>query len=245
MKQKLATCDLSPPRGVLQRARNLVRTTWDPTRSDIRQGVNALICRALRDVDREQIRRAEKDMPALAQLFAEKFDPELDLARLAQLPDGTLGREYARFVRDNGIEPLGDLLELQAPSHLIEYVMRRGYKLHDVMHVALGCDASVLGEVRIVSYSLGQARGRGARLAPAAALGVLLLHLALRKPAQLAAAISLATEWLRLGKRTQPYSSFRLEEWMWQSVAEVRARVLATAEPTEGSGCAAVSGIRS
>ena len=83
-------------------------------------------------------------------------------------------------MRDNGIEPLGDQVELGPPRNLPAYALRRAYKLHDVLHVALGCDASVLGEVRIVSYSVGQARAGTVRAA-ALALVVLLLHLVLRR----------------------------------------------------------------
>jgi ubiquinone biosynthesis protein COQ4 len=228
VRQELAAFGLTNPWRVLQGARNFARTVWDPTRSDIRQGVNALVYGALRDAGPERIRELEEEAPALAELFAERFDPEIDPRRLEQLPDGTLGREYARFVRANGIDPLGDLLELESPTHLLEYSFRRAYKLHDVLHVVLGCDASVLGEVRIVSYSLGQARLRAAR-APALALVVLLLHLVLRRPDQFAEAIALAAEWMRLGEGTRLYSTFRLEEWMDRPVAEVRARVLAPA----------------
>jgi len=65
--------------------------------------------------------------------------------------------------------PLKTLLAMREPTNLLEYLTRRAYKLHDFMHVVLGADASVLGEVRIVSYTIGQTRDLGAR-APAMAL---------------------------------------------------------------------------
>jgi hypothetical protein len=84
----------------------------------------------------------------------------------------------------------------------------------------------VLGEVRIVSYSLGQARNASGR-APALALAVLFLHLALRRPADLPEAVRLAAEWQALGERARSYHGFRLEDWMDRPVAEVHELVMA------------------
>ena len=105
------------------------------------------------------------------------------------------------------------MLAMGKPTNLAQYLFRRAYKLHDVLHVVLACEASVLGEVRIVSHSLGQARigpGLGDR-APALALAVLPLHLVLRKPEDVKQAIRLANEWMALGERARPYTDFRME----------------------------------
>ena len=170
-----------------------------------------------------------KQAPALAALFREGYDPALEPERLEALPDGTLGREYARFIRANQIDPLGNLLALSRPKNLLEYQFWRSYKLHDVLHVVLGCDASVLGEVPIVAYSLGQARSTGVR-APALALCVLLLHMALRKPEQFQTGDP-ARRRVDAARRAdaQAYASHRLEDWMERPVEEVRALVLAAA----------------
>jgi ubiquinone biosynthesis protein Coq4 len=99
------------------------------------------------------------------------------------------------------------------------------------MHVVLGCDASILGEVRIVSYSLGQSTdgpGKGGR-APAAALSVLFLHLLLRRLEEFKPAVRLAAEWMALGERSRPHVTLRLEDHLDRPVDEVRALVLAPA----------------
>jgi ubiquinone biosynthesis protein COQ4 len=216
---------VTSPWATVQALRNFALTVWDPTRSDVKRGVNTLVYGALRQAGPERIESIRRETPVLAELFAEGYDPELDVARLARLPDGTLGREYARFIADNGIDPLGDLLALGRPTNLAEYTFRRAYKLHDLMHVVLGCDASVLGEVRIVSYSVGQRR-RNDGVAAGLALAVLFLHLALRRPGEFAEAVHLADEWLRLGERSQPYTTFRLEDLVERPAAEVRELVL-------------------
>jgi len=226
MLQELKAFGVTNPWVAIQSVRNFALTVWDPTRSDIKQGVNALVYGALRNPSPERVRELSGDEPALVELFEEAYDPAIDVARLEVLPDGSVGREYARLMRDNGLDPLADLLALGAPKNLLEYAFRRAYKLHDVMHVVLGCDTSVLGEVRIVSYSVGQRRGDDGAAADLA-LAVLFLHLALRKPQEFKQAVRLAQEWMRLGEQTQLYVTFRLEDLMERPVAEVREIVLA------------------
>jgi ubiquinone biosynthesis protein COQ4 len=234
MRKELSALGLRTPWAVLRGLRNFARTVWDPTRSDIRQGINSLVYGALREAGPEQLQKVERENRALAALWAERYDPPLDPGRLEQLPDGTLGREYLRFIRENRIDPLAELLEMDAPGNLLEYRFRRAYKLHDVLHVVLGCDASILGEVRIVAYSLGQARDSGLR-APALALVVLLLHLVLRRVEDFKEAVALAPEWMRLGARARPYASFRLEDLVERPVSEVRELVMAPAVPGEAA----------
>lgn len=221
---------LRGPRSMLATLRNFAITTWDPAQSDIRQGINALIEGALRDPSPERIEQASQRNPECAALWDERYDPPLDLDALAGLPAGTLGHEYARFIRENRIEPLGSLVEWGQPKNLLQYVMLRSYKLHDVLHVVLGCPATPLGEVPIVAYSVGQAgtESRNAN-APALALAVVLLHIALRRTHEFAEACRLTGEWVQVGARCRPYAGFRLEEMMDQRVEDVRERVLAAA----------------
>lgn len=228
MRKELAAIGVTNPWQMIQVARNFVRTVWDPTRSDVQDGINRLIYGALRDADAERVGMLGEEIPDLVPLYEEGYDPDIHPDRLSALPDGTLGREYARFIRANGIDPLGTLLSMGPPTNLLAYTFRRAYKLHDLMHVALGCDASVMGEVRIVSYSVGQAGERAIR-APALALSVLFLHLTLRRPDRFMEAIDLAREWQWIGARARPHVAVRLEDHLDRPVPEVRELVLAAA----------------
>jgi len=227
IRNELRSLGLTNPWKVWLAVKNFAKTVWDPTRSDIQHGINALVYEALANAPPGREAALAQESAALAQLFREGYDPALDPARLEALPDGTLGREYARFIRANQIDPLGNLLALSRPKNLLEYQFWRAYKLHDVLHVVLGCDATALGEVPIVAYSLGQARSTGVR-APALALCVLLLHMALRRTDQFQTAVRLAAEWMRRGEQTPGYATHRLEDWMDRPVAEVRSLVLAS-----------------
>ena len=228
MLSELRKLGLTSPWKVWLAVRNFAKTVWDPTRSDIAHGINALVYEALANAPPGREAEVARENPELAALFEQGYDPALEPARLEALPDGTLGREYARFIRANQIDPLGNLLALSRPKNLLEYQFWRSYKLHDVLHIVLDCDATALGEVPIVAYSLGQARSTGVR-APAMALCVLLLHMALRRPEQFQTAVRLAAQWMRSGEQTRGYATHRLEEWMERPVSEVRALVLAPA----------------
>jgi ubiquinone biosynthesis protein COQ4 len=222
---------MTNPIAALRGLYHLALTIWDPRRADVQRGINTLVADALRDATPERVAAFERSEPAVAALFAERYDPELDPRRLASLPDGTLGREYARFLAANGIDPLATLLRMGEPRNALQYSFRRAYKLHDLMHVALGCDASILGEVRIVSYSLGQGARRPGRdgRAPALALAVLLMHVALRRVGEFRDAIRLAHEWMTLGERSRAHVPFRLEDHLGEPVERVRELVLAPA----------------
>ena len=226
MLSELRKLGLTSPWKVWLAVQNFAKTVWDPTRSDIAHGINALVYEALANAPPGREAELARENPELAVLFEQGYDPALEPARLEALPDGTLGREYARFIRANQIDPLGNLLALSQPKNLLEYQFWRAYKLHDVLHIVLDCDATALGEVPIVAYSLGQARSTGVR-APAMALCVLLLHMALRRPEQFQPAVRLAAQWMRRGEQTRGYATHRLEEWMERPVSEVRALVLA------------------
>ncbi len=222
------------PLAVTRGLYNLVRTIWDPTRSDVQRGINALVADALAGATPERIAQFEREQPEVAKLFAEGYDPDVDPRRLESLPDGSLGREYVRFLRTNRIDPLATLLAMGRPANALAYHFRRAYKLHDILHVALGCDASILGEVRIVSYSLGQgARNRPSTdrdgRAPSLALAVLIMHIALRRPSEFREAVRLAAEWMSLGERSRAHVPFRVEDHLAEPVESVRAQLLAPA----------------
>jgi ubiquinone biosynthesis protein Coq4 len=245
MWRALRELQIRSPWTLWRMLRNFAITVWDPTRSDIQDGIQTFVYRGLREARPEQVRALEQASPELAALFREGYDPELSQEELERLPEGSLGREYARFLRGNALTPLKTLLAMGEPDNLLEYLARRAYKLHDLMHVVLGADASVLGEVRIVSYTIGQTRSPGAR-APAMALAVLFMNIGLRRPHEMREAIRLAAHWLAVGERSAWHVSWRVEDLLEKPVAEVRAAMLAGAledVPGSGLGSARLNGL--
>ena len=84
------------------------------------------------------------------------LDPPPPLDLLRELPDGTLGREYARFMDDNGLVPEA-LREVAGDTNLahLRATMRRS---HDIWHVATGWTPDLLGELSLQAFYLAQLR---------------------------------------------------------------------------------------
>src|SRR5215813_9724644 len=83
------------------------------------------------------------------------YDPAHDLAALRELPNGTLGREYARFLDANGIEPLVISAEVKERFRTNPYALRYTVT-HDLHHVLAGFDTGLAGEAGVVAFNLGQ-----------------------------------------------------------------------------------------
>ncbi|XP_014787763.1 ubiquinone biosynthesis protein COQ4 homolog, mitochondrial isoform X1 [Octopus bimaculoides] len=71
----------------------------------------------------------------------------IDYEYLNNLPDGTLGKEYWRFLNYNGFDPDG-----RRPVHFVDdpdlvYIMLRYRQTHDLIHALLGMPPHMLGEV--------------------------------------------------------------------------------------------------
>ncbi|NXB25819.1 COQ4 protein, partial [Rhagologus leucostigma] len=71
----------------------------------------------------------------------------LDVARLQGLPDGSLGREYVRFLEDNKVSPDTRMPPKFVDDEELAYVIQRYREVHDLMHTLLGMPTNMLGEV--------------------------------------------------------------------------------------------------
>jgi len=97
--------------------------------------------------------------PAAPTLFAERRTIDsraVDLDALAALPPGTLGHEYARFLRSRGLSP--DVF--QAPERVSDpraaYVAQRFRQTHDLWHVLTGFDTDPASEIGLQAFMYGQ-----------------------------------------------------------------------------------------
>jgi ubiquinone biosynthesis protein COQ4 len=159
------------------------------------------------------IARLEHDAEA-RRLLAERPSIDsrsVDFAALERLPDGTLGREYVRFLDDNKISP--DVFKKPPlADERAAYVMQRIRQTHDLWHVLTGYAPDVRGEVLLQAFTYAQLKSPSAL-----ALTVLA---ALRHPRPwLWRALGRA---YRRGKATRPLATFRWEEHWHRPVAELR-----------------------
>lgn len=80
----------------------------------------------------------------------------LDLSRMKTLPDGTLGREYLRFLQDNRVTPDSRADVKFVDSEELAYVMQRYREVHDLLHTLLGMPTNMLGEVAVKWFEAAQ-----------------------------------------------------------------------------------------
>ncbi len=99
--------------------------------------------------------RALRDDKAGRRLLSERptlQGGELNLAALAALPDGTLGREFARYFETNGIAPFLTLFEIDSDE---AYLCKRYRETHDLLHVITGYPTHFLGEMELQAFVWG------------------------------------------------------------------------------------------
>lgn len=77
---------------------------------------------------------------------------ELDLEALARLPAGTLGHEFMRYFRDNGIEPFVTTFPIESD---VDYLSKRYRETHDLFHVLTGYGTDEPGEMELQAFVLG------------------------------------------------------------------------------------------
>ncbi|KAG7476471.1 hypothetical protein MATL_G00083130 [Megalops atlanticus] len=80
----------------------------------------------------------------------------LDVSRMSTLPDGSLGREYLRFLEDNRVTPDTRAEVKFVDDEELAYVMQRYREVHDLMHTLLGMPTNMLGEVAVKLFEAAQ-----------------------------------------------------------------------------------------
>ncbi|XP_075690862.1 ubiquinone biosynthesis protein COQ4 homolog, mitochondrial isoform X3 [Rhinoderma darwinii] len=70
----------------------------------------------------------------------------LDIERFRELPDGTFGREYIRFLDVNHVTPDTRMPVKFVDDQELAYVAQRYREVHDLMHTLLGMPTTMLGE---------------------------------------------------------------------------------------------------
>ncbi|MBI3558224.1 MAG: hypothetical protein HY074_18310 [Deltaproteobacteria bacterium] len=105
-------------------------------------------------------RRFERDATG-RRLLAERprLDrPTIDFSALAALPTGTLGRAFADFYTDRGLDP-DALQDLPPGVHGDEaYVALRLRQSHDLWHIVTGIGTDLTGEIELQAFTFGQLR---------------------------------------------------------------------------------------
>ena len=162
--------------------------------------------------------------PQAEEMLKDRYlSPSPDIEKLSGLPDGSLGREFARYLTDNDLD--ANLLRESAfiGAHRARgedpgYLAERGFQLHDVFHVLTGFDTTPLGEVRVVSFTVAQTPAPY----PAMIIATRPLQMVLYKPELLPVVMDAITEGWALGRRARSLMAVHWEEYWESPLAELR-----------------------
>lgn len=73
----------------------------------------------------------------------------VDLKKLSQLPEGTIGKVYTDFLQSNNVTPDSRLPVQFIKDVELAYVMQRYREVHDLIHAVLNMKTNMVGEVTI------------------------------------------------------------------------------------------------
>jgi ubiquinone biosynthesis protein Coq4 len=151
------------------------------------------------------------------------LSPSPDVEYLAKLAEGTLGKEFERYLTDNKLDAnlLRESSFIQAHRDRGEdvgYLAERGFQLHDLFHVLTGYDTTPLGEVRVVSFTVAQTPAPY----PAMIIATRPLQMVLYRPELLPAVMDAITDGWALGRRAKTLMNVAWEEYWERPLAELR-----------------------
>ncbi|MDP3233629.1 MAG: Coq4 family protein [Myxococcales bacterium] len=109
-----------------------------------------------------RVTRRAHHTPEGRRLLAERPMLRLDLAALAALPEGTLGRFLADWFRTWSIAPF---TPRRTPDGALEYFVDRLFFTHDVWHALVGLGTDLRNELRFLGVLLSQYHSGSAVLA--------------------------------------------------------------------------------
>jgi ubiquinone biosynthesis protein Coq4 len=140
----------------------------------------------------------------------------IDVGELLKLPEGTLGRTYAEFMRQNNLDP--EDIEINKVNSDFDYIRAHFRETHDLWHVVTGFRTDVASELGLQAFSLAHFN---------APLSVMLLGLGMinmmlfemnDREARMAA---IARGWI-LGKRSRPLFGYRWRENFHRPLVDVQ-----------------------
>jgi ubiquinone biosynthesis protein COQ4 len=184
------------PLKVARGLRAIARLTADPTQLE-----EVFVLADLAEGSPELVRLVDelKADPRFSRIFIDR--PRLgkvDLNELDQLPEGTIGREYAKFMRARGLDHESLLLiDGESDADFFRNHMR---ETHDLWHVATGFDTDVAGELGLQAFYLAHFAGP----LPVLLLAVGMLNTLFKSMDDADRRLHAMTRGYLLGKRSQP-----------------------------------------
>ena len=148
-------------------------------------------------------------LPGVGKLMTERYlAPPLEVDRLSQMPEGSLGHAVARHLVDHGFDP-DYYRKIEVDSEL-DWILMRMRQSHDIWHVVTGIGTDRIGEIALKAFELAQT---WRPMAAVITCGGLLRYL-LKDPEQMGAVLAAIGHGYQLGHKADPLLAQRWEcDW--------------------------------
>lgn len=147
------------------------------------------------------------------------YYPTIDLEQLSQLPEGTLGYEYAQHMQKYSIQPLKLSLDLREEASHSPFALRYAVT-HDIFHVLLGFDTTYAGELGVLAFNIAQ--GYFKQVIAAMQPLAVLIHLILA-PTQIKKMRTNFRKGKALGKQAKCLIAYRFEDNWARQIIDIRS----------------------
>ena len=165
-------------------------------------------------------------------LFDEKRtidSTNVDLQKLAALPEGTLGHAYAKFMLSHGLTPnVFDGPPEDVRNPYAAYVIQRMRQTHDLWHVVTNCETDPSGEIALQAFTFAQVK------APSSAILAIMGTLRSMRYSRDVWRDALDLYWR--GRNAQPLVLFPWEDHWTTPLADVRRMLGLPANPKVTGG---------
>ena len=170
-----------------------------------------------------------RQQPGTAEMMKRRYlrGEPVDVKPLRELPEGSLGREFARHIDDYGfatdyyqqIAADADFAEGVDPD--IIYALNRVRETHDIWHVVLGFAPTPIGELGLKAFETAQLH----RPMAAMIVGGGICRYAVVGGGQYDEALEAITAGFRMGKVAKPLLAETWEDCWSEPVEQIRARL--------------------
>jgi len=148
------------------------------------------------------------------------YYPTINLEELSQLPEGTLGYEYAQHMKENNIQPLEISPDLKEEADLDPFALRYTVT-HDIFHILLGFDTTYAGEMGVFGFTIGQNFSKMLKIVEP----LVLLLFCLIRPLQIKEIWQSDRTGKELGKQAKCLLTYRFEENWSRPIGDIRVEL--------------------
>jgi ubiquinone biosynthesis protein COQ4 len=158
--------------------------------------------------------------PGVSEIVAERYlAPPPDLKALAEYPSGSLGYEFAAYLKETGFDP--NYYRALPITDDTSYVLTRLRQTHDLWHLVTGFGSDVNGELGLQAFCLAQVR----LPLPIILLAGGLLKTLVTAPDEMESLLDRIAVGYRLGSKAKPMLAQRWEMHWEKPLAQWRTEL--------------------